>query len=227
MIELLTSTTPNGYKVSTFLEELGLPYTARHIRLGEMDQKTPEFLALNPNGRIPVIIDRDNDDLVVFESGAILIYLAEKTGVYLPAGGQPRYRVMQWLMLQMGGVGPMQGQANVFHRYAPEHLPWAVDRYQKETRRLYAVLDRQLADHQYLAGELSIADFATFPWVRGHAWSGVDIEGLPHLQRWLDQMRGRPAVQRGLDVPVPREELKKRGEEQRARDGIRMVRDNA
>jgi len=227
MIELLTSTTPNGYKVSILLEELGLDYTPRHIRLGEMDQKQDWFLELNPNGRIPVIIDRDNDDLVVFESGAILFYLAEKTGTYLPAGGHPRYRVMQWLMFQMGGVGPMQGQANVFYRYAPEKLPWAIQRYQNETKRLYRVLNQRLAAHEYLAGELSIADFATFPWVRRHQWAGVDIGDLEHLQRWLAAMNARPAVRRGLDVPVPQAELEKRSEADHARDGIRMVEENA
>ncbi len=227
MIELLTATTPNGYKVSILLEELGLPYTARHLRLGEMEQKQEWFLKLNPNGRIPVIIDHGNDDLVVFESGAILFYLAEKTGSYLPASGPGRYEVMQWLMFQMGGVGPMQGQANVFYRYAPEKLPWGIERYQKETRRLYKVLDSQLALKPYIAGELSIADFATFPWVRRHAWAGVDIRDMPHLQRWLDEMAARPAVRRGLDVPVLQEELARRSESESTRDGIRMVRENA
>jgi len=227
MIELLTATTPNGYKVSIFLEELGLPYTARHIQIGKMEQKQDWFLELNPNGRIPVIIDHDNDDLVVFESGAILFYLAEKTGAFLPASGPERYRVMQWLMFQMGGVGPMQGQANVFYRYAPEKLPWGIERYQKETRRLYAVLDRQLADRSYIAGELSIADFATFPWVRRHAWAGVAIDDLPHLLRWLEEMAARPAVRRGLDIPVPQAELARRSESESARDGMRMVRENA
>lgn len=227
MIELLTATTPNGYKVSIFLEELGLHYTARNIRLGEMDQKQDWFLELNPNGRIPVIIDHDNDDLVIFESGAILFYLAEKTGSFLPSGGRERYKVMQWLMFQMGGVGPMQGQANVFRRYAPQKLPWAIQRYQKETRRLYNVLNHQLSHHEYIAGDLSIADFATFPWARRHAWAGVDISGLEALQRWLTAMNARPAVQRGLDVPVPQEELEKRDETERARDGIRMVEENA
>jgi len=227
MLELLTATTPNGYKASIFLEELGLAYETRHIQLGDMEQKQDWFLRLNPNGRIPVIIDHDNDDLVVFESGAILVYLAEKTGSYLPASGPARYRVMQWLMFQMGGVGPMQGQANVFHRYAPEKLPWAIERYQKETRRLYQVMDRQLADHEYLAGDLSIADFATFPWVRGHGWSGVDIAGLEHLQRWLNDLEQRPAVQRGLNVPVPLETLEQRSDAERARYASRMVEGNA
>lgn len=227
MIELLTATTPNGYKASILLEELGLPYAARHVRIGEMEQKEEWFLKLNPNGRIPVIIDRDNDDLVVFESGAILFYLAEKTGSFLPRTGRGRYDVMQWLMFQMGGVGPMQGQANVFYRYAPEKLSWGIERYQKETRRLYKVLDQQLARSPYIAGELSIADFATFPWVRRHAWAGVAIDDLPHLGRWLEEMADRPAVRRGLDVPVPQTELAARSETERARDGIRMVQENA
>ena len=227
MIELLTSPTPNGYKVAIVLEELGLPYTAKHVRLGEMDQKQDWFLRKNPNGRIPVIIDHDNDDLVVFESGAILMYLAEKTGSFLPAGGHERYRVIQWLMFQMGGVGPMQGQANVFYRYAPVKLPWAIDRYRNETRRLYKVLDQQLAKQAHVAGDLSIADFAIFPWVRRHTWAGVSIEGLNHLERWLGDMYARPAVQRGLDVPVPQEELNRRSEAERTREGTRMVVENA
>lgn len=227
MIELFTAPTPNGYKVSIFLEELGLPYTFRHVHLGDMEQKQQWFLKLNPNGRIPAIIDHDNDDLTIFESGAILVYLAERTGSFLPATGRDRYRTLQWLMFQMGGVGPMQGQANVFFRYAPEKLPWAIQRYQGETRRLYKVLDGQLATHSYLAGDLSIADFATFPWVRRHWWSGVDIEDLEHLKRWLKNMNSRPAVRRGLDVPVPQEELNRRDETQRSRDGIRTVAENA
>lgn len=226
MIELLTATTPNGYKASICLEEMGLPYTVRHVRLGEMEQKQSWFLELNPNGRIPVIIDHDNDDLVVFESGAILFYLAEKTGSFLPASGAGRYEVMQWLMFQMGGVGPMQGQANVFYRYAPEKLPWGIERYQNETRRLYRVLDKQLARNPFIAGDLSVADFATFPWVRRHDWAGVAIDDLPNLSRWLGEMAARPAIRRGLDVPVTQAELARRSETERARDGIRMVREN-
>lgn len=227
MIELLTSPTPNGYKISIFLEEVGVPYTFQHVRLGEMEQKQDWFLQKNTNGRIPVIIDHDNDDLVVFESGAILIYLAEKTGAYLPARGHERYQVIQWLMFQMGGVGPMQGQANVLYRYASEKLPWAIERYQKETKRLYKVLDQRLAGHPYVAGGISIADFAIFPWVRRHAWAGVDIDGLHHLERWINDMYARPAVQRGLDVPVPQADLNKRSEAERVREGIKMVAENA
>src|SRR3954470_3889489 len=167
MIELFTAATPNGWKVSIALEELGLPYTALPISLGKLEQKEEWFLEINPNGRIPAIVDHDNDDFVVFESGAILIYLAEKSGQFLPAEPKARSRVLQWLMFQMSGVGPMMGQANVFFRYAPEKLPWAIGRYQRECRRLFEVLDGHLAGNQFLAGDYSIADIATWPWVRG------------------------------------------------------------
>ncbi|HEY4646589.1 MAG TPA: glutathione S-transferase N-terminal domain-containing protein [Steroidobacteraceae bacterium] len=201
MIELFTSDTPNGWKVSIALEEMALPYTYRHIRLSLRQQKEEWYLKLNPNGRIPTIIDHDNDDFVVFESGAILIYLAEKTGLFLPRDVKGRSLVFQWLMFQMGGVGPMMGQANVFFRYAPEKIPYAIDRYQREVRRLLEILDRRLSDHEYLAGDYSIADIATWPWARGYDWSGVSIDGLDHLQRWLAAIAARPAVQRGMEVP--------------------------
>ena len=203
MITLYTAPTPNGHKVSIALEELARPYQVEALSLGQLDQKQPRFLALNPNGRIPVIVDHDADDFVVFESGAILIYLAEQAGQLLPTDAKGRSVVMQWLMFQMSAVGPMMGQANVFFRYFPEKLPAAIDRYQKESRRLFEVLDGRLADHAYLAGDYSIADVATFPWVRTHAWSGVAIDGLPHLARWLGEIAARPAVQRGLAVPTP------------------------
>ena len=203
MIDLYTSETPNGWKISIALEELGLPYTAKALKLSKQEQKTPEYLRLNPNGRIPTIVDRDHDDFVVFESGAILIYLAEKTGRLLPPDPKGRSRVMQWLMFQMSGVGPMMGQANVFYRYAPEKIPYAIDRYQREVRRLLEVLNTRLADNEYLAGDYSIADIAHFPWVRGYDWAGVTIDGLDHLKRWLDEVGSRPAVQRGLAVPRP------------------------
>jgi glutathione S-transferase len=203
MIELYTAPTPNGYKVSIMLEETGLPYTVHPIDLGKQEQKRPEFLAMNPNGRIPVIVDHDNDDFIVFESGAILIYLAEKTGKLLPADAKGRSRVLQWLCWQIGGLGPMQGQANVFYRYAPEKIPYAIDRYQRETYRLYQVLDTRLADNEYLAGDYSIADIATWPWAALHEWAGVAIDDLPHLQRWLRQIGERPAVLRGRDIPRP------------------------
>ena len=184
MIELLTAPTPNGQKASVTLEELGLPYTVRSIDLGKLDQKQDWFLALNPNGRIPVIIDHDNDDFVVFESGAILWYLAEKTGKLLPTDAKARSVAMQWLMFQMGGIGPMMGQANVFFRYAPEKIPYAIDRYQRESRRLIEVLDRRLGEAEYLAGTYSIADIANFCWVATHEWSGVSVDGLANVQRW-------------------------------------------
>lgn len=201
MIELFTSETPNGWKISIALEEMGLPYEYRHIRLSQREQKQDWYVKLNPNGRIPTIIDHDNDDFVVFESGAILVYLAEKTGLFLPRDVKGRSLVMQWLMFQMSGVGPMMGQANVFYRYAPEKIPYAIDRYQREVRRLLEILDRRLAAHEYLAGDYSIADIATWPWARGYEWSGVSIDGLDHLRRWLDTVGARPAVQRGKAIP--------------------------
>ena len=204
MIELFTAATPNGWKVSVALEELGLPYTVRALSLGKLEQKEDWFLRINPNGRVPAIIDHDNGDFAVFESGAILIYLAEKTGKLLPADAKGRSRVLQWLMFQMGGVGPMMGQANVFFRYAPEKIPYAIERYQREARRLFEVMERQLKNTPYIAGsEYSIADIALWCWVAGHEWSGVNIDGLPGLKRWLDLVGARPAVQKGRAVPPP------------------------
>jgi GSH-dependent disulfide-bond oxidoreductase len=201
MIDLYSSATPNGYKVSIALEEMNLPYQLHAIDLGKQEQKQPAFLAINPNGRIPAIVDRSADNFAVFESGAILMYLAEKTGRFLPHDVKGRSTVMQWLMFQMGGVGPMMGQANVFFRYFPEKIPAAIDRYQNESRRLLTVLNDRLATNEFLAGEYSIADIATWPWARIHAWGGVNVEGLDHLQRWIDLIAARPAVQRGIDVP--------------------------
>ena len=203
MIDLYTSATPNGWKASILLEELGVPYTVHPISLSKQEQKTPEYLKLNPNGRIPTIVDRDNGDFAVFESGAIMIYLAEKYGRFMPSDVKGRSRVIQWVMFQMGGIGPMQGQANVFFRYAPEKIPYAIDRYQTETRRLYTVLDTRLADNEYLAGDYSIADIANWSWVSLYDWAGVSVEGLPNLQRWLKVVGDRPAVQRGIVVPEP------------------------
>ena len=201
MIDLYTAATPNGHKVSIMLEELGLPYTVHALSFDRQEQKAADYLKINPNGRIPAIVDRDNGDFAVFESGAILLYLAEMTGRLLPADVKGRSTVIQWLMFQMGGVGPMQGQANVFFRYFPEKLQGPIDRYQNETRRLYEVLDGRLGQVDYLGGEYSIADIATYPWVRIHDWAGVSVEGLAHLQRWLQAVGERPAVQRGLLVP--------------------------
>ncbi len=204
MIDLYTAPTPNGWKASITLEELGMPYSVRPIDLGKNVQKEPWFLAINPNGRIPALVDRANGDFAVFESGAIMLYLCDQdaSGKLLPRDAKGRSRVEQWLMFQMGGVGPMQGQANVFFRYFPEKLPGAISRYQNETRRLYGVLDSQLAKGPYLAGDYSLADIANYSWVRIHEWAGVSIEGLDHLKRWMDELAARPAVQRGLAVPA-------------------------
>ena len=206
MLDFYTAATPNGYKVAIFLEESGLAYTPHFLKLDELEQREPAYLAINPNGRIPAIVDRDADDFAVFESGAILVYLAEKTGLFLPADTRGRSRALQWLMLQMGGLGPMQGQAHVFYRYAPEKIPFAIERYQRETRRLYEVLDGRLGEAEYLAGEYSIADMATWPWVRSHGWAGVEIDDLANLGRWREAIAARPAVQRAMQVP-PRPDL--------------------
>ncbi len=203
MIDLYTWTTPNGRKVSIALEEMGLAHEVHAVPLRTGAQKTPAFLAINPNGRIPAIVDREAEDFAVFESGAILIYLAEKSGRFLPAETKARSVVLQWLMWQMGGLGPMHGQANVFNRYFPERLPAVIKRYQDETRRLLEVMDRRLADAAFLAGDYSIADMACFPWVMQHDWAGVAIDDLPNLTRWLDAVGARPAVRRGMDVPSP------------------------
>jgi glutathione S-transferase len=203
VIDLYTWTTPNGRKVSIALEEMGLPYRVVPVPLKTGAQKTPDFLAINPNGRIPAIVDRDNGDFAVFESGAILIYLAEKSGKFLPSETKARSVVIQWLMWQMGGLGPMHGQANVFNRYFPEKIPAVIDRYQTETKRLFSVMDARLATEPFLAGDYSIADMACWPWVMQHDWAGVPIDDLPHLQRWLATVGARPAVQRGADVPAP------------------------
>ncbi len=201
MIELFTSSTPNGWKISITLEELELPYSVHHIHMDKKEQKEAWYLKINPNGRIPTIIDHDNGDFAVFESGAIMMYLAEKTGRLMPADAKGRSLVIQWLMFQMGGIGPMMGQANVFYRYAPERIPYAIDRYHREVRRLLEVLDTRLDDNEYLAGDYSIADIANWSWVRGYKWSGVSIDGLDNLARWLDLIGQRDAVKRGRDVP--------------------------
>ena len=203
MIELFTAGTPNGRKISVMLEETGLKYTVRQMQLGELEQKKPEFLAINPNGRIPAIIDHEEDDFVVFESGAILMYLAKKSGTLMPQDMKTASVVIQWLMFQMGGIGPMMGQANVFYRYATEKIDYAIDRYQAECRRLFEVLDGRLSAVEYLAGDYSIADVATYPWVSTYDWSGVSVEGLDHLQAWLEKVGSRPAVIRGMAIPTP------------------------
>jgi len=205
MIDLHTVATPNGHKVSIMLEEVDLPYKVIPYNIFKGEQFKPELLKINPNAKLPAIVDHEplggGEPFAVFESGAILAYLADKSGKLW--GGTPRERhtVLQWLMFQMAGVGPMQGQANVFFRYAPEKIDYAVQRYQNETRRLYGVLDGRLEEREYLAGEYSIADIATWPWVRIHAWAGVEIDDLPHLRRWSDAIAARPACQRGVQVP--------------------------
>jgi GST-like protein len=203
MFTLYTAGTPNGRKVSITLEELGLDYRVHHISFDNQEQKEPWYLQLNPNGRIPTLVDHDNDDFAIFESGAIMLYLAEKTGKLLPTDVRGRSTVIQWLMFQVGGLGPMMGQANVFFRYAPERIPYAIERYQREVRRLLEALNTRLGDHEYLAGDYSIADIAHYPWAYSHEWSGVSIDGLDHLSRWLDLVGAREAVIRGQNVPEP------------------------
>ena len=202
MIELFSAPTPNALKVRIALEEMELPYKVREIDFSKLEQKEPWYLKLNPNGRVPTIIDHDNGE-AIFESGAILIYLAEKTGKLLPRAVLPRIRVIEWLMFQMSGLGPMMGQANVFYRYAPEKIPYAIERYQREGKRLLTVLDTQLATHEYVAGpDYSIADIAMWPWAVGYRWAGIEAEELVHLQRWLALIRERPAVKRAAP-PMP------------------------
>lgn len=202
MIDLYTAPTPNGWKASCTLEELELPYEAHPMDLGTGAQKEEWYLKICPNGRIPAIVDRDNGNFPVFETGAIMIYLAEKAGKLLPSDDKGRSKVIQWVMFQMGGIGPMMGQANVFYRYFPEKIQPAIDRYQNESRRLFEVVDRHLADNEWLADAFSIADIANWCWMRTYKWSGVSRDGLPHLKRWMDTLKERPALRRGIDVPV-------------------------
>ncbi|MBI1396105.1 MAG: glutathione S-transferase family protein [Betaproteobacteria bacterium] len=203
MIDLYTWGTPNGRKVSIMLEECGLPYTAHEVNIGKGEQFAPGFLAICPNGKIPAIVDSDGPGgaLPLFESGAILIYLSEKTGRFLPADARRRYEALQWLMFQMGGVGPMFGQAHHFLRAAKEPVPYAVERYKTEARRLYGVLDGHLAGHEFLADEYSIADIATYPWVARHEWHQVPLGDFPNVSRWFETIGARPAVIAGMKVP--------------------------
>ncbi len=204
MIDLYTWSTPNGRKVSIMLEETGLPYRVHPIDIGKGDQFTPEFLAINPNNRIPAIVDDEGPEggrFQLFESGAILLYLAWKTGRFLPTRVTRQFESIQWLMFQMGGVGPMFGQAHHFLRAAPEPVPYAIERYTKEARRLYKVLDGHLARHEYLADEYSIADMATYPWAARHEWHKVDLNEFPSVKRWYDVIGARPAVQAGMLIP--------------------------
>jgi GST-like protein len=203
MIQLYTWGTPNGKKVSIMLEEIGMPYEVHPINLGQGDQLKPDYLAINPNNKIPSIVDTDGPDgkpLTLFESGAILMYLAEKSGKLWPANMRQRYLVIQWLMFQMGGVGPMFGQANYFFRLE-EKVPYAIERYHKEALRLYGVLEKALGQNEYLAGAYSIADIATYPWVWRHEMHHVNLEEFPNVKRWYDKISERPAVKRGMEIP--------------------------
>ena len=216
MIDLYTAPTPNGHKASCTLEALEMPYETHFVNIAEGEQRKPEYLALNPNGRIPTIVDRELDNFAVFETGAIMVYLAEKAGRLLPTDVRGRSRVMQWLMFQMGGIGPMMGQANVFYRYFPEKIQPAIDRYQNESRRLFEVLDSHLAHNEWLADDYSIADIANWCWVRTYKWSGVSIDGLKHLGRWLEVMRDQPGMAAGIEVPFSLGNLLKDEEETKA-----------
>ncbi|GAB4356012.1 MAG: glutathione S-transferase N-terminal domain-containing protein [Immundisolibacter sp.] len=203
MIELYMWPTPNAHKVTLLLEETGLPYRTVAVNIGAGDQFNPEFLAISPNNKMPAIVDPDGPDgqpISVFESGAILMYLADKTGRFVPADRRGRYEVLQWLMFQMASVGPMLGQAHHFRDYAPEKLPYAIDRYTNESRRIYGVVDRRLADRDYVAGEYSIADMAIYPWFLHHEREGVDLGELPNVRRWMDAIAARPATARALAV---------------------------
>ena len=220
MIKLYTASTPNGHKASVMLEEIGLPYEVHEISLRDNVQKEPWFLKINPNGRVPAIVDTDANDLRIFESGAILVYLAEKTGKLLPTDVAGRAEVMSWLMFQMGGVGPMMGQANVFFRYFPEKIQPAIDRYQGEVKRLFGVMDSHLQAHEYLAGDYSIADIANWCWVRTSSWSGVDIEPFSHLKRWTDQIAARPAAAKGVDIPYDISKVLREKDPEAARKAI-------
>ena len=202
MINLYTFRTPNGQKPAIALEEMGLPYTSHKVDISKDEQFSPEFVALNPNSKIPVITDTDTG-LTIFESGAILIYLAEKTGQLLPTDPAQRFNVLQWLMFQMGSVGPMFGQLGHFRNAAPAPVPYAINRYEKETLRLYSVLDTQLAHHEYVADEYSIADIAIYPWVMAHQYFKVPLDNHPHLIRWTETVGQRPAVEAGMALRLP------------------------
>lgn len=205
MIDLYTWGTPNGRKISIMLEEAGLPYRVHPIDITQDEQFAPDLVTISPNSKIPAIIDSEGPDgnpISLFESGAILIYLAEKTGRFLPVQPRARYEVMQWLMFQMGGIGPMCGQLHHFRRFAPEPIPYAIERYTKEVKRLYRTLDKRLSEHAYLADEYSIADMATYPWISRYEWQGMDLADYPAMQRWFGEISARPAVMRGMAVPA-------------------------
>jgi GSH-dependent disulfide-bond oxidoreductase len=204
MIDLYTWSTPNGRKVSIMLEEVGLPYRVHAVNIGKDEQFRPEFLAISPNNKIPAIVDEEGPGgkrLSLFESGAILIYLGEKTGRLIPKDPATRFAALQWLMFQMGGLGPMLGQTHHFLRQAKEEVPYAINRYKTETRRLYGVLDKRLGEAEYLAGEYSIGDVASYPWVARHEWHQIELADFPNVKRWYDALGARPAVQKGMQVP--------------------------
>lgn len=204
MIDLYTWSTPNGRKISIMLEEIALPYQVITVDITSGDQFKPEYLGLNPNGKIPTIVDHDGPgggEVTIFESGAILIYLAEKTGNLLSTDPVTRITTIEWLMFQMSGLGPMLGQAHHFRRFAPERVAYAVERYEGEAARLYGVLERRLAEVEYLAGAYSIADIASYPWIARHEWQGIALEDHPNVSRWFNAIAARPAVQRGMKVP--------------------------
>jgi GSH-dependent disulfide-bond oxidoreductase len=204
MIDVYSTATPNGHKVHIMLEECGLPYRVHHVRIGQGDQFKPEFLAISPNNKIPAIVDQEGPDgkpFSLFESGAILIYLASKVGRFLGESDRDKFTTLQWLMFQMGGVGPMLGQAHHFRIYAPEKIDYSINRYTNEAKRLYGVIDKQLSHHAYLAGPAyTIADIACFPWLRSWKNQGIDWNDYPHAKRWFDEIAARPAVQRGVEI---------------------------
>jgi len=203
MIDVYYWPTPNGHKVTIFLEEVGLPYKVIPINIGKGEQFAPEFLKISPNNRMPAIVDHEGPDgapIALFESGAILLYLAEKTGRFMPSELRARYKVIEWLMFQMASVGPMLGQAHHFRRYAPDKIQYAIDRYTNEAHRIYGVVDKRVGEAPYLAGEYSIADMATYPWLRLYKLQGQELADFPNLKRWFDAIEARPAVQRGVGV---------------------------
>ena len=223
MIHLYTASTPNGHKVSCLLEALEMPYEVHSVNLAEGEQKKPEFLKISPNGRIPAIVDTDNDGLSIFESGAIMLYLADKAGKLIPDDLKGRAKVTEWLMFQMGGIGPMMGQANVFYRYLDDKIDVAINRYHKECRRLFEVLDNHLKDNQFLVNDFSIADIANWCWIRTYKWSGINFENLPHLERWMKEIYSIKGMSEGLDVPLSQEELKKYYQSKIAQSGNNIV----
>ena len=223
MMNLYADATPNGWKASMMLEEIGMEYTTHHVDIMSGAQKEEWFLRLCPNGRIPVIVDRDNDDLAIFESGAIMLYLAKKSGQLMPQDDKGESRVTQWLMFQMAGIGPTMGQSNVFNRYFPEKLPSVIQCYHNECRRLYEVLDRQLKGRDYLCDDYSIVDIANWCWVRIHFWGGTNIDGLDNLKAWMERLEARPACQRGIAVPYAPDFAKQEADLEKENSGLRSL----